>query len=37
MFSHILVGTDDVYAAKKFNHAVLGTINIRIGDLNEAS
>ena len=37
MFSHILVGTNAVNAAKKFYDAVLGTTNIRIGDLNEAS
>ena len=35
MFSHILVGTNDVLAAKKFYDAVMGTLGITSGDLNE--
>ena len=35
MFSHILVGTNDVLAAKKFYDAVMETLGITIGDLNE--
>ena len=35
MFSHILVGTNDVLAAKKFYDAVMETLGITTGDLNE--
>ena len=35
MFSHILLGTNDVSAAKKFYDAVMGTLGIASGDLNE--
>ena len=35
MFSHILVGTNDAAAAKKFYDAVMGTLGITSGDLNE--
>ncbi len=35
MFSHILVGTNEVAAAKKFYDAVLGTLGITEGDHNE--
>ncbi|MBN08027.1 MAG: glyoxalase [Rhodospirillaceae bacterium] len=35
MFSHILVGTNDVLAAKKFYDAVMETLGITIGELNE--
>ena len=35
MFSHILVGTNDVLAAKKFYDAVMDTLGITIGDPNE--
>ena len=35
MFSHILLGTNDVPAAKKFYDAVMGTLGITSGDLNE--
>ena len=35
MFSHILVGTNDVLAAKKFYDAVMETLGITSGDLNE--
>ena len=35
MFSHILLGTNDVSAAKKFYDAVMGTLGIANGDLNE--
>ena len=35
MFSHILLGTNDVSAAKKFYDAVMGTLGITSGDLNE--
>ena len=35
MFSHVLVGTNDVLAAKKFYDAVMETLGITSGDLNE--
>ena len=35
MFSHILAGTNDVLAAKKFYDAVMETLGINSGDLNE--
>ena len=35
MFSHILVGTNDISEAKKFYDAVMETLGITIGDLNE--
>ena len=35
MFSHILVGTNDVLAAKKFYDSVMETLGITSGDLNE--
>ena len=35
MFSHILVGTNDVLAAKKFYDAVMETLGIPSGELNE--
>ena len=35
MFSHILLGTNDVSAAKKFYDAVMGTLGIASGDFNE--
>ena len=35
MFSHILVGTNDALAAKKFYDAVMETLGITSRDLNE--
>ena len=35
MFSHVLVSTNDASAAKKFFDAMMGTIGITSGDLNE--
>ena len=35
MFSHILIGTNDVSEARKFYDAVLGTLGITNGDYNE--
>ncbi len=35
MFSHVMVGTNDLEASKKFYDAVLGTLGIPAGILNE--
>ena len=35
MFSHISVGINDVLAAKKFYDAVMETLGVTSGDLNE--
>jgi catechol 2,3-dioxygenase-like lactoylglutathione lyase family enzyme len=36
MFSHIVIGTNDIATAKKFYDAVLGGIGVPEGDANEA-
>ena len=35
MFSHIMIGSNDIAAAKKFYDAVLATVGVSDGDFNE--
>ena len=35
MFSHIMIGSNDIAAAKKFYDAVLATVGVSEGDFNE--
>ena len=35
MFSHIMIGSNDIAAARKFYDAVLATVGVSEGDFNE--
>ena len=35
MFSHIMIGSNDIAAARKFYDAILATVGVSDGDFNE--